>query len=369
MTKKDRQAKPYQPMLVAGLMSGSSLDGLDVAICRFEAQEQGGISYEILHATTIAYESEWIEDLSNAFYFSLEDFFTFQADYSRYVALIVEEVCKHHKVEVDLVASHGHTLDHRPAEGMSLQIGDPAIMAAVLGVDCIGDFRLQDITLGGQGAPIIPIAEQLLWTKTDAFLNLGGIANISLHNGEKVLAWDSTPCNQVLNDQAMILGAEYDEDGAWAKEGTLSADLYAAWSNLPYFHLNIPKSLDNNWIKNKFLNYISELKVTPKDAMHTACVFMADRIAEDIGSFAEIKPKQIMVSGGGTYNGFLLGLIREKLEIMGIEVVVPEPKIIEYKEALMSALMGYLYLHDRENTIPSVTGASRATISGKYCKG
>lgn len=369
MSTNNRTAKAYTPMTVAGLMSGSSLDGLDIALCKFLPSENGKLSYEILHATTIGYESEWIEDLSNAFHFSIEDFFTFQADYSRYIALIVEETCKYFKLTPDLVASHGHTLDHRPQDGMSLQIGDPAIMAAVLGIDCIGDFRLQDITLGGQGAPIIPIAEQLLWTDIDSFLNLGGIANISLHNGPDVLAWDSTPCNQILNDQAMILGAEYDEEGIWASEGKLSEELLEAWKKLPYFDQVIPKSLDNNWIKKVFFAEVSRRRLDPKDVLHTACHFISDCIAADVDRYAEVKPKQMMITGGGAYNTFLLNMIRSKIEALGVEVIIPDPKVIEYKEALMSALMGYLFLHDRFNTIPSVTGSSKATIAGKYCKG
>lgn len=355
-------------MIVAGLMSGSSLDGLDIAICEFSFDDQGQISYKVLAADTIPYDPEWIENLGLAMEFSVRDFFSFSTDYSHYMSMIAGDFCRIMKVQPELIASHGHTIDHRPDDGLSIQIGDPAIIASVMGVDCVADFRMQDITLGGQGAPIIPIAEKLLWPDYEAFINLGGIANISLHNGVEILAWDSVPCNQVLNDQAMILGAEYDEEGLWAKEGQRIKALERAWDQLAYFNETIPKSLDNNWIRQKYLPIISHLRVAPEDALHTGCHYIADRIATDIERYSIALPQQIMLSGGGTYNTYLVDCIRMALEQINIEVVIPDNALIDYKEAIMTALMGYLYQLDIENTIPSVTGASRAVVAGKYCK-
>ena len=220
------------PLTVVGMMSGSSLDGMDICICKFTPLADGTITHEIIVADTIGYEPEWIDHLSNAMHFSMSDYFSFEADYSYYIAMMVKDFTHIFNVDVDLIASHGHTLDHRPDEGISVQIGDPGVIAALTGIDTVADFRIQDITLGGQGAPIIPIAEKLLWPEYKSFVNLGGIANISIHTDDVIIAWDTIPCNQVLNDQAMILGAEYDENGEWAKQGKYNKGLAAEWDAL-----------------------------------------------------------------------------------------------------------------------------------------
>jgi len=360
--------KELVPLTVAGMMSGSSLDGMDICICKFIPQDDGSIAHEIVVADTIPYEPEWIDHLSSAMHFSLSDYFSFVADYSYYISMMVRDFINIFKVDVDLISSHGHTLDHRPDEGISVQIGDPGVMAPLIGIDTVADFRIQDITLGGQGAPIIPIAEKLLWPDIKSFINLGGIANISIHSEEKIIAWDTIPCNQVLNDQAMILGAEYDENGDWAKEGNYNIALADEWNSLQYFQAAIPKSLDNNWIKDVYLPAISDLRVDPKDALHTSCLLIAKQIRKDIELYAATAPDTIMITGGGAHNKFLITCIEKELLSIGIQIYIPSNTVINYKEATMTALMGYLYAMDIPSTIPSVTGAQRPTIAGKYCK-
>ena len=314
------------------------------------------------------YDPEWIENLANAVNFSVRDFFSFSTDYSHYMAMLASDFCRIFKETPDLVASHGHTLDHRPEDGLSVQIGDPAIISSIMGIDCVADFRIQDITLGGEGAPIIPIAEKMLWPEMKSFINLGGIANISIHAPENIIAWDSVPCNQVLNDQAMILGAEYDEGGEWARSGKLSQSLYNHWNKDAYFTDDIPKSLDNNWIREEYLAGISDFRLEPKDVLHTSCHFIADKIKEDYLQYTTHRPTRVMITGGGAHNAFLIECIKERLASIGIEIFIPSKLVVDYKEAIMTALMGYLFAMDVENTIPSVTGASRAVVAGKYCK-
>ena len=357
------------PLTVVGMMSGSSLDGMDICICKFTPLADGTIAHEIIVADTIGYESEWIDHLSNVMQFSMSDYFSFEADYSYYIAMMAKDFIKIFDIDVDLIASHGHTLDHRPEEGISVQIGDPGVIAALTGIDTVADFRIQDVTLGGQGAPIIPIAEKLLWPEIKSFINLGGIANISIHSDEEIIAWDSIPCNQVLNDQAMILGAEYDENGDWANEGQYNEKLAAAWDTMEYLSHDIPKSLDNNWIKEEYLPIISDLRIDPKDALHTACNHIAIQIKKDIQKYANGLPEKIMVSGGGAHNAYLMSCIEKQLSSIGIQIFMPSKTVIDYKEAAMTALMGYLYTMNIPSTIPSVTGADRPTIAGKYCKG
>ncbi len=357
------------PLTVVGMMSGSSLDGMDICICKFIPMADSTISHEIIVADTIGYEPEWIDHLSNAMHFSLSDYFSFQADFSYYIAMMAKDFISEFNLDVDLIASHGHTLDHRPEEGISVQIGDPGVIAALTGIDTVADFRIQDITLGGQGAPIIPIAEKLLWSDIKAFINLGGIANISIHTEEEIIAWDTIPCNQVLNDQAMILGSEYDENGEWAKQGQYNEGLAAAWDAMDYLSQDIPKSLDNNWIKEEYLPIISDLRVDPKDALHTSCHHIATQIKKDIQKYAADLPKKIMITGGGTHNEYLISCIEKELSTLGTQIFIPEKTVIDYKEAAMTALMGYLYAMNIPSTIPSVTGADRPTIAGKYCKG
>lgn len=360
--------KELTPLTVAGMMSGSSLDGMDICICKFTPLSDGSISHEIIVADTIPYEPEWIDHLSNAMHFSLSDYFSFVADYSYYISIMAKDFIEIFKVDVDLIASHGHTLDHRPDEGISVQIGDPGVMAPLIGIDTVADFRIQDITLGGQGAPIIPIAEKILWPEIKSFINLGGIANISIHTSDEIIAWDTIPCNQVLNDQAMILGAEYDENGDWAREGSYSQSLADQWNSLQYFKEDIPKSLDNNWIKDVYLPIISDLRVDPKDALHTACHLIAIQIRKDIEQYATIRPSKIMITGGGAHNKYLISCIEKELLSIDIQIYIPPDDVINYKEATMTALMGYLFAMDIPSTIPSVTGAYRPTVAGKYCK-
>lgn len=366
---KQSMEEGLTPLTVVGMMSGSSLDGMDICICKFTPTANGGIKHEIMVADTMGYESEWIDHLSNAMHFNLSDYFSFEADYSYYISMMVKDFINIFDVDVDLIASHGHTLDHRPEEGISKQIGDPGIIAALTGIDTVADFRIQDITLGGQGAPIIPIAEKLLWPDINSFINLGGIANISIHTNDNIIAWDTVPCNQVLNDQAMILGAEYDENGEWAQQGNYSETLVQAWNEMDYLSQDIPKSLDNNWIKEEYLPIISDLRIDPKDALHTACNHIAIQIRKDIEKFASTIPQKIMITGGGTHNTFLLSCIERELSSIGVQIFIPTKTVINYKEAAMTALMGYLFAMNIPNTIPSVTGALRPTIAGKFCKG
>ena len=357
------------PLTVVGMMSGSSLDGMDICICTFTPSADGNIAHEIIVADTLAYEPEWIDHLGNAMQFTMLDYFSFESDYAYYIAMMAKDYIGVFDVKVDLIASHGHTLDHRPEEGISVQIGDPGVIAALTGIDTVADFRIQDVTLGGQGAPIIPIAEKLLWPEIKSFINLGGIANISIHTEDTIKAWDSVPCNQVLNDQAMILGAEYDEYGNWAKEGRYNETLALTWDAMEYLSRAIPKSLDNNWIREEYLPVISDLRVDPKDALHTACNHIAVQIRRDIERFADELPKEIMITGGGAHNKYLMSCIEKELTSIGILIFIPSNTVIDYKEAVMTALMGYLFAMNIPSTIPSVTGADRSVVAGKFCKG
>ena len=360
--------KKLDEIVVAGLMSGSSLDGLDIAICRFAINLNGDLDFHIIEAVTIPYQPKWKESLTTCMNLSVKEYFTFSTNYSRYIASLVNEYINRFDKVTNLIATHGHTIDHRPSDGVSIQLCDPGILSAMTRIDCIADFRIQDITLGGQGAPIIPIAEKLLWSDINGFINLGGIANISIHSEEGIIAWDSVPCNQVLNHLSVILGEEYDKGGNFAKQGSMNHKLYTAWSQFGYFDHSIPKSLDNNWIRDEYIPLIKHLRVKPHDALHTACHFIADKITEDIVSYADSIPNKIMITGGGTHNEYLRSCISDKLKQRGVELVIPSKMIIDYKEAVMTALMGYLFVNDQYNTIPSATGASRPSIAGKYCK-
>lgn len=358
-----------KPLRVIGLMSGSSLDGLDIVMCEF-SYINNSIQHNIISSTTIPYDLQWVSDLSNIVDLNVAQYFTINTEYSIYIANLVKEYCTSIGLKPDLIASHGHTIDHRPAEGISVQIGDPAIISTITGIDCVADFRIQDIILGGQGAPIIPIAEKLIYTDTQCFINLGGIANISIHDGNNIKAWDSVPCNQVLNDQSEILGANYDDAGNWAREGNISDLLLDEWNSIDYFERSIPKTLDNTWIKNHFTPIVSKLNISPKDALATMCEFIAHQISNDLIAFSNQSiPNRIMVTGGGAFNSYLLERITHYTIDLNTEIYLPDPIVINFKEAVMIALMGYLFINNIENTIANVTGASKATIAGKYCKG
>jgi len=353
---------------VIGLMSGTSLDGLDIAFCRFSV-DNNVWKHEILNTQTIPYSEHWKQRI-----LSLEkaDALSFQQtnmDYGHYLGGLVSDFIIRHTIKADFVASHGHTIFHQPEKKLTVQIGAGSAISSRCNLSVVCDFRTLDVALGGQGAPLVPIGDKLLFSEYDFCLNLGGFANVSYNllspSGEGLgersrIAYDICPVNIVMNAIAEKRGKAFDENGAMAKEGMLSGYLLNEFNQLGFYKMlmDSPKSLGKEWVI-KHINPIIELyEISDEDLLRTFC----EHIAFQIGKSLKSKPKgKVLVTGGGAYNQFLIGCIKQHTEH---EIIIPDNKTIEYKEALIFAFLGVLRMRNEVNCLQSVTGASRDNCGG-----
>jgi anhydro-N-acetylmuramic acid kinase len=365
-----------------GLMSGSSLDGLDIAFVEFH-ENAGKWSYEIIKADCYPYTEEWISRLKNAISLSALEYQLLHADYGHYlgsqVNKFIEENELHYKVA--LIASHGHTTFHVPARKMTAQLGDGAAIASATLLPVVSDLRALDIAFGGQGAPIVPIGEQLLLGNYDYFLNLGGIANVSVKPssakgesaGEEFVAFDICPANRVLNMLANEAGAEYDKGGEMASQGKINAGLLDQLNALIYYSQPYPKSLANDFGTDVVYPIIKKAGIPVNDALRTCVEHINVQIQKSINSLRNHKPQttnhKLLVTGGGAFNTFLIQQLKDKLAGLNIEVEVPDKNLVNFKEALIMALIGVLRWREEYNVIPTVTGASRASVGGALWMG
>lgn len=342
--------------LAIGLMSGSSLDGIDLVLVRFTYGD-GLYFYNIINATTLPYPEEWQQRLTNAFLAKPKDLVNLDKEYGAYLGQRVSEFIKLCKVEPDFVASHGHTIFHKPELRYTLQIGDGQALANQCGILTVNDFRTEDVSKGGQGAPLVPIGDQLLFNDFDICLNIGGIANLSYEvNGQRI-AYDICIANQALNWLAQREGLDYDKDGLMSQRGKINEPLLQQLNDNAFFHQAPPKSLGREFFETYQKQAIEAYN--SEDAMAT-CV---EHIALQIGqSVAELPQGKMLITGGGAHNKYLVERIRQHTKH---QVVVPDNETIDYKEALIFALLGLLRLEGKTNVLCSVTGAPTDSCSGK----
>lgn len=349
---------------VIGLMSGSSLDGLDI-IHTSISFVSGKWEYEINHADCIPLPDDLKAKLSNAKNESVAEFLKLNTAFGRFISQQINEFKEKHDLmhKIHFIASHGHTVFHDPENFTSTQIGDGATIAAVTGYSTISDLRNMDVALGGQGAPIVPIADRLLFADYDFCLNIGGIGNITVNKAEPI-AFDICPINQVLNHFAAQKRLEYDEDGNLAAKGTVDSTILTQLNALDYYKKSAPKSLDNDFSKNNILNLLEHLAA--EDALATAVAHIATQFTQAIHPFVSNEFQKILVTGGGAFNSFLISTLKEKIKEQNwpIELVVPDDTLVNYKEALAMALIGALRWREEENVLQSVTGAERSSIGG-----
>ena len=357
----------YKPI---GLMSGSSLDGLDIVFA--EIQENGGKwTYEILHADCYPYSEEWIKKLKVAVTLPALDYQLLHAEYGHYLGQQVNRFIRDHQLEykVSLVASHGHTTFHVPSKKMTAQLGDGAAIAAATQLPVVSDMRSMDIAFGGQGAPIVPIGEKWLLGDYDYFLNIGGIANVSSPGQAPAGRWGFDVCaaNRVLNMLAAETGREYDDEGKMASGGNMNEELMQQLNALDYYHLPFPKSLANDFGTDTVYPLIKSSGCTAHDALRTYTEHIALQIRNAIEN-VPVQPRsanqKILVTGGGAFNTFLIDRLRNQLAALDIDVVIPGEDLVKYKEALIMALMGVLRWREENNVLASVTGATRDSIGG-----
>jgi anhydro-N-acetylmuramic acid kinase len=354
-----------------GLMSGSSLDGLDLVFAEFH-ENAGSWSWEIKAADCYDYPTEWTERLRSATELNAREYLLLHTSYGRYLGEQVARFVADHNLDyqVALVASHGHTTFHMPEQGMTAQIGDGAAIAAVTGLPVVSDLRAMDVALGGQGAPIVPAGEQLLFTDFRIFLNLGGIANLAFHDGPPV-AFDVCPANRVLNVLAEKEGKEFDAGGRLAASGTVNNALLSKLNELDFYNKRAPRSLANDFGTNTVLPMIAAARISTADALRTYVEHIAVQLERALKE--NIPPglisRRMLVTGGGAFNGFLVERIRERLSAAGIEVVVAEEKLVQYKEALIMSLLGVLRWREESTVLASATGARRDSVGGALWMG
>ncbi|MCB0697269.1 MAG: anhydro-N-acetylmuramic acid kinase [Chitinophagaceae bacterium] len=356
---------------VIGLMSGSSLDGLDIAYVHLN--EVGGQwNYEVIHAECVPYSANLAEQLRNASQKSVHEYLRLNTSYGRFLGEAVNGFIERNGIEhqVHLVASHGHTVMHEPHNHTSTQIGDGATIAAVTGLPVVSDLRNMDVALGGQGAPIVPVGDKLLFGQYDYWLNIGGIANITVpHNGE-TLAFDVCAANQMLNGLAEMKGMHMDKDGAMARTGKLQMDILADLNDEPYYLQEPPKSLSNEQAKQLVFPILLESKNEVNDLLRTAVQHIADKITEAVKKHPSGKERSVLLAtGGGALNGFLMERIREGLAALNTDLHIPDEQTVNYKEAIVMALIGTLRFREETNVLSSITGASRDSIGGALWMG
>ena len=353
---------------VIGLMSGSSLDGLDIVLAEIE-EVRGAWSFEILAADCYPYDGVWKERLQGATSLNALDYALLHTDYGHYlgqqVAHFINVNNLHYKA--GFIASHGHTTFHVPGRRMTAQLGDGAAIAAETGMTVISDLRALDVAFGGQGAPIVPIGEKLFWKEYNLFLNIGGIANLSINKPEGYIAFDVCAANRVLNLLAQKEGKEFDAGGELAASGYVDEALLQQLNVLAYYGKAYPKSLANDFGTDEVFPLVEKGGLSTADALRTYTEHIAVQIKNSISSYAGLTvaaPQKLLVTGGGAFNTFLIQRLQAHLQELQIEVVVPHEKIVAYKEALVMALIGVLRWRQEYNVLSSVTGAARDSIGG-----
>jgi anhydro-N-acetylmuramic acid kinase len=349
---------------IAGLMSGTSVDGLDIACCEFE-QERGVWKINILAARTVAYSKEWKERLSNAHCLSAENLAATDIEYGTFCGNEVNRMLKETDFRPQAIASHGHTVFHQPERHFTLQIGNGAAISAVTGLTTICDFRAQDVALGGQGAPLVPAGDELLFPEYEICLNIGGFSNLSTKTCGSRTAWDICPANIILNRLAKRLGADLDRDGKIAASGKLIPSLFEKLNHIDHYHQKPPKSLGREWLENSFIPHLETYDTTSvSDLIRTITEHIAFQISCTANQICN--EGRMLVSGGGALNVFLMELIRSRTKC---QVVVADEKILHFKEAMIFAFLGLLRSTGVPNCLASVTGAAYDHCSGAVYEG
>lgn len=341
-------------------MSGTSLDGVDLAELYFW-EDESKFYFEIGEAQTVSYAEDWVEKLKNAIHYSEGELEVLNREYTFLLGEIINQFIENHQIkDITAIASHGHTVLHQPQNGLTLQIGNLPEIAQIVKHTVVCDFRVQDVKLGGQGAPLVPIGDKILFSEYEYCLNLGGFSNISFDQNGRRIAYDISPVNTVLNYYANQLHLPYDDKGELARGGIFRKDLFEKLNDLAFYAQKPPKSLGIEFVLQEIFPITQMYSAT--EILRTFTEHIAYQISKNIKTDAS----KILVTGGGAYNDFLIERMRYYLPQS--QVIIPDKKLIEFKEALIFGLLGYLRLNNRVNVLSSVTGAKHDHSSGKiYC--
>ncbi|MBN1990166.1 MAG: anhydro-N-acetylmuramic acid kinase [Bacteroidales bacterium] len=350
-------AQPPSTIRAVGIMSGTSLDGLDLCLSDFR-YENSKWDFAIVKATTLPYSPEIKRSLTEAFSLTGAELCALDFEYGKWIGERINEFVADVNPKPNIIGSHGHTIFHQPSLGYTTQIGKGAAISAVTGIPCVSDFRSGDVARGGQGAPLVPIGDRLLFSSYNWCLNIGGIANISTQKDSQQLAWDICPANMILNALANKQGKPYDSNGDLGREGAILTNLLDKLNSLPYYQSTPPKSLGREWFETHFYPLFVSDDSSISNLLATTYEHISHQIAQSIPSNASGK---LLVTGGGAHNDFLIEKIKEKANI---SIVVPNKQTVDFKEALVFAFLSVLYIKGEAGSLSSVTGATASSIAG-----
>jgi len=336
---------------VLGLMSGTSLDGVDLAICSFTKNKNW--HYKIEKSTTIKYSKYWLETLSNLHKKPEKIINEIDLKYGDLLSKLCNKFLKNEKI--DYISSHGHTIFHQPENNFTLQIGNGNVISKNTKKITINNFRNLDVSLKGQGAPLVPVGDKLLFRKYKYCVNLGGFANVSIKKNNKIIAFDICPVNIILNYFSNLKGRAYDINGCMAQKGNLVPDLLKKLNSLQFYSKKYPKSLSREWVEKNIMPLIKN-NTKIEDVLHTLC----EHIGIQIGKL--LNDKEALFTGGGVFNSYLLSRIKFYSKS---KIIIPDKRTIEFKEALIFAFLGVLRARGEVNCLQSVTGAIKDNCSGE----
>lgn len=342
---------------ILALMSGTSLDGIDIIYVSFTYDKQW--NFKIHKAQTLKYPIKWKTTLGQLVTSRRDHLEHIDIEYSKYLATVINDFISENAIEtLDFIASHGHTALHQPENGFTYQIGNLQVLADQLKRKVICDFRVQDVKLGGQGAPLVPIGDRLLFNAYEYCLNLGGFANISFELDHNRIAFDICPVNIVLNHYVSRLNLEYDDKGQLASKGNINQDLLSQLNTLHFYKMEPPKSLGLEWVRLNIFPLIDSFQLKIEDVLRT----YVEHIAVQISQVLVRDKAKVLVTGGGVFNDFMM----RRIQLLSkSEIIIPTNEIVEFKEALIFGLLGVLKNRNEINCLKSVTGAEKDHSSGK----
>lgn len=347
---------------ILGLMSGTSLDGLDLCFCEIN-EDKSNWSFEILETKSVSYSEEMQSELRDAIYLKADDLLLFHNTYGSWLGQQAKQFISEKKLKPDFISSHGHTTHHQPENGLTFQIGSGQHLANESGHKVVCDFRTNDVALGGQGAPLVPIGDELFFGEYDFCLNLGGISNISLSQKGKRIAYDIGLANMILNYITRKIDLAYDDGGKLARSGKMNHNMLDRLNGLKYYLLPYPKSIGYEWFVEEVVPIVDITDDTTENLLHTAIHHICEKVAQQVQLNNTKKENSLFVTGGGALNHFLIEVLQDKLG-ENTQVVATDKQLIEFKEAVVFALMGALRVEQEINVLKSVTGAKRDSSSG-----
>ncbi|PDH52476.1 MAG: anhydro-N-acetylmuramic acid kinase [Cryomorphaceae bacterium MED-G14] len=340
---------------VIGVMSGTSLDGLDLCHVIFDLKNLS--DFKIANSISISYNSNILEKLHNIVERESEEINNIDIVYGTFIGESINKFISDFNLKnINLISSHGHTVFHQPEMGITLQIGNGEIINKMTGIKTVNNFRAQDLSLKGQGAPLVPIGDKILFSKFKYCLNLGGFINLSIKSDNQITAYDICPLNTVLNFYSKKMGYEYDKNGILSSRGKINIDLFNELNSISFYFKKNPKSLGIEFVIDKIFPLIDSYKISEEEILATFVKHAAFQISKNIND-----SEKVLLSGGGTYNNNLVDILRNEYNI---NIFIPNKQIIDFKEALIFALLGVLRIQNKTNCLKSVTGAEKDHSSG-----